>query len=111
MISHLLALLGSLCFLIASIGLFRMPDSFARIHAATKASALGVALLVLSAIFEFPTPGSIFISVMTLLLVFLTAPLAGQAIASRLLPSPKRNEAAVQSEDRSKREDPPSPGD
>lgn len=88
MIAHTLALLGSLCFLIASIGLFRMPDSFARIHAATKASSLGVILLTLAAAIEFGTPSSIFISAMILLLVLLTAPMACQAIASRLLPPP-----------------------
>ena len=86
MIVDFLALLGSLCFLIASVGLLRMPDSFARIHAATKATSLGVFLLVLAAVIQFPTPGSIFISLMTLVLVFLTAPMACQAIASRLIP-------------------------
>ena len=86
MIVELLAFLGSLCFLIASIGLLRMPDSFARIHAATKASSLGILFLALAAMIQFPAPGSIFISVMTVILVFLTAPMACQAIATRLLP-------------------------
>lgn len=92
MIVELFALLGSLCFLIASIGLLRMPDSFARIHAATKASSLGVIFLALAALIEFPTPGSAFISVMTVVLVFLTAPMACQAIASRLLPHSHNND-------------------
>ncbi|MFT6179309.1 MAG: multicomponent Na+:H+ antiporter subunit G [Paracoccaceae bacterium] len=86
MIVDTLALLGSICFLIASIGLLRMPDSFARIHAATKASSLGIIFLVIAAVIQFPTPGAIFISVMTVILVFLTAPMACQAIATRLLP-------------------------
>lgn len=90
MIVDLLALLGSLCFLIASVGLLRMPDSFARIHAATKASSLGVLLLVLAAIIQFPTLGSIFISLMTMVLVFLTAPMACQAIANRLISPSKK---------------------
>ncbi len=90
MIVHLLAILGSLCFLIASIGLVRMPDSLARIHAATKASSLGVILLVLAAAIEFPEAGSIFLSGLILILVLLTAPMAAQAIASRLIPASKR---------------------
>jgi len=90
MIVDLLALLGSLCFLIASVGLLRLPDSFARIHAATKASALGILLLVLAAMIQFPAPGSIFISLMTMVLVFLTAPMACQAIASRLISPSKK---------------------
>ena len=86
MISSFLALLGSLCFLIASIGLLRMPDSFARIHAATKASSLGVLLFVIAAAVKFPSTGTIIISAMIFVLVFLTAPMACQAIASRLIP-------------------------
>ena len=90
MIVHFLAILGSLCFLIASIGLIRMPDSLSRIHAATKASSLGVILLLFAAVFEFPDSGSIFFSVLILILVLLTAPMAAQAIASRLIPASKR---------------------
>jgi len=89
MIPDFLALLGSICFLIASIGLLRMPDSFARIHAATKASSLGILFLLTAAVIKFPEPGSIFICLMTLFLVFLTAPMACQAIANKLLPPSK----------------------
>ena len=90
MIVDILALLGSLCFLVASIGLLRLPDSFARIHAATKASSLGVLLIVVAAMVKFPTAGNLFISLMIIILVFLTAPLACQAIASRLIPDSKK---------------------
>ena len=91
MISDFLALLGSLSFLIASIGLFRMPDSISRIHAATKASSLGVILFATAAAFKFPTPGSLFLTLLILILVLLTAPMACQAIASRLIPPSKRD--------------------
>ncbi len=80
------ALLGSLCFLIASLGLFRMPDPLSRLHAATKASSLGVLLLGLSAIIRFPTPGVILLALAIIFLIFLTAPMACHAIAIRLLP-------------------------
>ncbi len=93
MIVDILALLGSLCFLIASIGLIRLPDAFARIHAATKASSLGVLLLVIAAMVEFPTAGSLVISVMIGMMVFLTAPLACQAIASRLIADSKNRDS------------------
>ena len=91
MIADLLALLGSLAFVIASIGLIRMPDALARIHAATKASSLGVILLTAAALLKFPTPGSIFLSLTILILVLLTAPMACQAIASRLIPPEDRH--------------------
>jgi len=90
---EILALLGSLCFLVASIGLIRLPDPFARIHAATKASSLGVLLFVIAAMVNFPTPGSIFISFMIGVLIFITAPLACQAIASRLIPDSKNRDS------------------
>ena len=92
MIVHILAILGSLCFLIASVGLIRMPDPLARVHAATKASSLGVILLLLADGIEFPTAGSLFLSFLTLVLVLLTAPMAAQAIASRLIPPSRRNQ-------------------
>lgn len=91
MIADLLALLGSLSFLIAAIGLIRMPDSIARIHAATKASSLGVILFIIAAALKFPTPGNFFLAAMILILVLLTAPMACQAIASRLIPPSKRD--------------------
>ncbi len=93
MIVDILALLGSLCFLVASIGLIRLPDSFARIHAATKASSLGVLLFVIAAMVKFPTAGNIFISFMIGVLVFLTAPLACQAIASRLISAARNTDS------------------
>lgn len=91
MIADFLVLLGSLAFLIASIGLIRMPDALARIHAATKASSLGVILFTAASILKFPTPGSIFFSLTILILVLLTAPMACQAIASRLIPPQDRD--------------------
>jgi multicomponent Na+:H+ antiporter subunit G len=90
MISDFLALLGSLSFLIAALGLIRMPDSIARIHASTKASSLGVIFFSAAAAVKFPSPGPLFFSALILILVLLTAPMACQAIASRLLPPNKR---------------------
>jgi len=91
MIVDLLALLGSLSFLIASIGLIRMPDPIARIHAATKASSLGVILFTTAAAIKFPTAGNLFVTATILVLVLLTAPMACQAIASRLIPPSERD--------------------
>lgn len=84
-VSELLVLLGSLCFIIASLGLFRMPDPLARLHAGTKASSLGVVLMMTGAIIRFPEPFVIFLGIVTLLLIFITAPLASHAIAIRLI--------------------------
>lgn len=46
-IGAILVLVGSLVLLLAAIGLLRMPDSYNRIQVGTKASTLGVALMML----------------------------------------------------------------
>lgn len=84
MISSFLLLIGSLAFLIASLGLFRLPDSYARLHAGTKASSFGVLLMVIAAGIRFYDISSIFLLMGTLALTFLTAPLACHAIATRV---------------------------
>lgn len=84
-LAEFLILLGSLCFIIASLGLFRMPDPLARLHAGTKASSLGAILMMTGAMIRFPEPFVIFLGVVTLLLIFVTAPLASHAIAIRLI--------------------------
>ena len=86
MISEIIILLGSFFFLTASIGLFRMPDAFSRIHAATKASSLGVLLLALGAFLHFGTLSAAFLVIAIVFLVFFTAPMACHAISQKLIP-------------------------
>jgi multicomponent Na+:H+ antiporter subunit G len=90
MIANALLLLASLSFLVASLGLLRLPDPLARLHAGTKASSLAVLLCAAAALLRFPTPGAVTLSLATLALVFLTAPLASHAIARQLLHHRKR---------------------
>ena len=89
LIAHALALVGSLCFLIASIGLYRMPDAFSRMHAATKASSLGVVLLATASAVYFHNVEVIVLSLLIVFLVFLTAPLACHCISTQLLKNHK----------------------
>lgn len=84
MIPSILVLAGSITFLVASIGLFRFPDAFTRLHAATVATAFGTLLLVVGAALRFPNPSSLALLAATLFLVFLTAPLACHAITRRV---------------------------
>lgn len=46
-LSAFLVLIGSLFFLIASIGIVKMPDIFIRMSATTKAASLGVGTILL----------------------------------------------------------------
>ncbi|MFK7911905.1 MAG: monovalent cation/H(+) antiporter subunit G [Akkermansiaceae bacterium] len=84
MIATILLLLGSLAFLIASLGLFRLPDAYARLHAGTKASSFGVLLMVIAAALRFHNFTSLLILTAILVLTFITAPLACHAIATRV---------------------------
>jgi multicomponent Na+:H+ antiporter subunit G len=45
-IGELLALLGAMLVLLAAIGVVRLPDVLARLHALAKASTLGIVLLL-----------------------------------------------------------------
>jgi multicomponent Na+:H+ antiporter subunit G len=47
-ISALIVLIGAAFALIAGIGLFRLPDVYLRMHAATKAGTLGAGLILLA---------------------------------------------------------------
>lgn len=47
--------LGTVSFLISSIGLLRMPDLYSRIHAGAKSPTLATILVVIGAIFLEPT--------------------------------------------------------
>lgn len=84
MVSSILLLLGSLAFLIASLGLFRLPDAYSRLHAGTKASSFAVLLMSIAAAIRFHDSGSLILLAGTVLLTFITAPLACHAIAVRV---------------------------
>lgn len=77
----ILALLGSIGVLLAAVGLYRFPDFFTRIHAATKASAFGLALLLLACFLAYPSWGTFAKSLFAVVAVFLTLPVASQALA------------------------------
>ena len=75
-----LLVLGAFMMFLTGLGIYRMPDVFTRMHAATKASSLGVALLLLAAILVFRDPMVLTKSVATILFIFLTAPVAAHLL-------------------------------
>lgn len=75
-----LLLSGAAFALIASIGVVRMPDLYCRTHAATKAGAFGVSLLLLGLITALPTLPVIIQSLMIIGFFYLTAPVAAHMI-------------------------------
>jgi multicomponent Na+:H+ antiporter subunit G len=74
-------LTGSLAVFLAAVGLVRFPDFFTRTHAATKASAFGLAMFVVAVCVAFVAPNVILKSVFALFALFLTLPVASQALA------------------------------
>ncbi|MCM3761560.1 monovalent cation/H(+) antiporter subunit G [Alkalihalobacillus oceani] len=74
--------IGGFLSLLASIGLIRFKDVYARTHAATKSATLGVVSIMIATFLFFLLVHGEFISkfLLTILFVFLTAPIAGLLI-------------------------------
>jgi len=76
-----LLLLGAALMLLAAVGLNRLPDLLTRMHATTKASSLGSALIMLAVALVF---SEAYVTTRVLALVafiFMTAPVAAHVIA------------------------------
>lgn len=86
----LLLFTGTFLFFLTGLGLIRMPDVFSRMHAATKGASLGVALLLIAAALFFGETGVVTKVVVTIVFIFLTAPVAasllGRAAYARKIP-------------------------
>ena len=78
---QIFCLLGSAAVFLAALGMLRFPDFFTRTHAATKASAFGLASFLLAACIAFPQMHVIVKSVFALIALFFTLPVASQALA------------------------------
>ena len=71
---------GSFFLFVASLGVLRLPDVLIRMHALTKAGALGAGLIFVASAVHFGDAGSVTISGLTILFLLLTAPVSGHAI-------------------------------
>ncbi|MBY5162639.1 monovalent cation/H(+) antiporter subunit G [Salsipaludibacter albus] len=71
---------GCVLAVVATIGLQRFPDVFARMHAATKPATLGLALVLLGAALVVPDPGSRAKLVLVVILQTLTAPVGSHLV-------------------------------
>lgn len=72
--------LGVILCVLSAVGLLRMPDVYIRLQVASKASSLGIALLMLGVALYF---GELSVTIRALLVVvflFLTAPVAAHVI-------------------------------
>jgi multicomponent Na+:H+ antiporter subunit G len=75
-----LALIGAVLVLIAGLGILRFPDLYTRMHAATKASSLGMSLLLLAVALRNPE-AMVWMKVLCgILFLFLTTPIAAHLL-------------------------------
>ncbi len=83
----LLIVIGALFTLVGSIGLYKLPDFYMRLHGPTKATTLGVgALLISSAIFfSFTSEGISLHEVLISGFLFITAPVSAHLMAKAAL--------------------------
>lgn len=75
-----LIVVGVLLAVIASAGLQRFGDVFARMHAATKPATLGLVLALLGAALVIPTPGPVAKLLLVIVFQFLTAPVGAHLV-------------------------------
>lgn len=71
---------GSVLTLLAAVGVLRLPDVFARMHAATKSSSLGLTLVLLGAAVRVSGGGESAKLVLVIAFQFLTAPVAAHLV-------------------------------
>ncbi|MGR7923115.1 monovalent cation/H(+) antiporter subunit G [Zobellella denitrificans] len=82
LVTGLLMLLGSFLMLLAGIGIIRMPDLLTRMHATSKAGALGAGLMAVGfAVFFFADTSVVVRALAVVVFVIMTAPIAAHVMA------------------------------
>ena len=79
-VSGIIILIGAFFILISAIGIIRMPDLFTRMSATTKASTLGVGLVLLGTALFWQDIGISARAIIIVTFLFLTAPVAAHVI-------------------------------
>lgn len=80
-------IVGAFFALVGSIGLFRLPDFFSRLHGPTKATTLGVgSMLVASAVYTTTSGEGVSVHELLILgFLFMTAPVSAHMLAKAAL--------------------------
>jgi len=77
----LLSAFGVFFMLVAAIGIVRLPDVFARMHAGGKASTVGISAMLLAAGFYFFDEFLFYRMLLLIALLFATLPIATSAMS------------------------------
>jgi multicomponent K+:H+ antiporter subunit G len=95
-------IVGAVFLMVGSIGLFRLPDFYMRLHGPTKASTLGIGAILMASIIFFSFSGSS-LSVkefLIILFLFLTAPITANMLAKAALHVRRRPRSDTLNHDR-----------
>ena len=106
----ILAAVGVIFMLISAVGLVRLPDVFSRMHAAGKASTVGVSCLLLAAGVHFWNQDLFFRMVLLIALIFATAPISTSAMARAAYKTGSRKGLRLQIDEMGDKELPHSAG-
>lgn len=79
-IIKLLMLSSAIFTLLAAVGIIRLPDLLTRMHATTKAGALGIALMMVATMFHFFDAVVFAKGLAVIVFILITAPIAAHAI-------------------------------
>lgn len=81
LIPLVLASIGVSLILLSVVGLLKMKDLLLRLQVASKASTLGLIFCLIALAIKYPSPELLTKIGLTILFLFLTTPIAAQAIA------------------------------
>ncbi|WP_419658024.1 MrpG: Na(+)/H(+) antiporter, subunit G (Multiple resistance and pH homeostasis protein G) [Desulfosarcina variabilis str. Montpellier] len=87
LITGFFLIVGGVFLLVGSIGLFRLPDFYMRLHGPTKASTLGIGAILMASIvfFSFKEGGISIKEFLIILFIFLSAPITANMLAKAAL--------------------------
>lgn len=79
-IATIALIIGTALGVLSAVGLLRMPDIYVRLQVTSKASSLGIALLMLGVAAHFEDLGVTIRALLVVVFLFLTAPVAAHVI-------------------------------
>lgn len=79
-VAGLLLMTGALFCLVAAVGLLRLPDVYIRMHAATKAGAMGAGIILLAVAVDAGQLEVVMRAVVAIIFILLTAPIAAHLL-------------------------------
>ncbi len=82
-----LVLIGAFFTLVGSIGLYKLPDFYMRLHGPTKATTLGVGAILIASMlyFSFTTEAVSLHEILVTVFLFITAPVSAHLMAKAAL--------------------------